>query len=264
MSASTFYQLAGKQIKELVRPYGFKKNGKFFYRITEEGIIQQFCLLWLHNDFTIRFYLTIIFGYNGRDIEGAEIYEITNGSINQWLSDCRSGYQIDPEFPENNAANICVQAVKETLLPFFESHKDPLSAKDFVVKHNPRVTRGIDKYDIRELDFYLCTADIASVQDYLTYYIENHHRYNKNWWNTVEQEYYQLLDAICLNDREAIALYMDEKRKHLILNINGKENKTKRKLWFAASVLAFIGVDTCAPPEIRICRKGKINEKSPF
>ena len=212
MSASTFYQLAGMQIKEFVKPYGFKKNGRFFYRITEEGVVQQFCLLWLHNSFTIRFYLSSIYGYNGCNIEGAEIYELIDGSINQWLSDHRSGYQIDSENLKGSAADICIRVVKETLLPFFESHKDSLPAKDFVVKHNPRVTSGIDKYDIRELGFYLCMGDITSVQDYLTYYIENHDRYNKNWWSGVEQEYHQLLDAICNNDSEYIALYMDEKK----------------------------------------------------
>ena len=213
MSASAFYQLAGKQIKDLVQPYGFKKNGRFFYRITEEGVIQQFCLLWLHNSFTIRFYLSSIYGHNGRNIEGTEIYELINGSINQWLSDPRSGYQIDLENPENSAATSCAQVVKDILLPFMESHQDPHSAKDFVVEHNPLVARGINKYDIRELGFYLCIGDLTSVQDYLTYYIENHNQHNKNWWNIVEQEYHQLLDAICANESEYIALYLDEKKK---------------------------------------------------
>ena len=51
MTASAFYRLAGKQIKELVNPYGFKKNGRFFYRITEDGVVQQFCMLWLYRSF---------------------------------------------------------------------------------------------------------------------------------------------------------------------------------------------------------------------
>ena len=213
MSASTFYQLAGKQIKELVKPCGFKKNGRFFYRITEEGVIQQFCLLWLHNSFTIRLYLSSIYGYNGRDIEGAEIYELINGSINQWLSVPHSGYQIDPNNSESSAAAICVQVIKDTLFPFFESHKEPLSAREFVAEHNPRVASGIDKYDLRELGFYLCLGDFVSVQDYLTYYIENRNKYNPNWWRTVEQEYNQLLDAICMNDRDYISGYLEKKKK---------------------------------------------------
>lgn len=212
MSSNTFYQLAGKQIHEFIKPYGFMKNGRFFYRITEEGVVQQFCLLWLRNRFTIRFYLSNIYGYNSRSIEGAEIYELINGSINQWLSDPRSGYQIDAENPENSAANICIQAVKDTLLPFFESHKDILAAKDFVVRHNPRVARGIDKYDISELGFYLCMGDFLSARDILVYYMENCHKYNQNWWNTVQQEYHQLLNAICANDRQYLAGYMEEKK----------------------------------------------------
>lgn len=212
MSANTFYQLAGKQIKELVQPYGFRKSGRFFFRITEEGIVQQFCLLWLHNHFTIRFFLSSIYGYNGRKIEGDEIYELINGSFNQWLSDPRSGYQIAPESPETSAANICVQVIKDILLPFWESHKDPLSAKDFVTNHSPRVANGIDKYDIRELGFFLCIGDMVSVQDFLVYHIENYDKYNKNWWNTVEQEYHQLLDGICTGDHNFISCYMEEKK----------------------------------------------------
>ena len=82
-----------------------------------------------------------------------------------------------------------------------------------VAEHNPRVASGIDKYDLRELGFYLCLGDFASVQDYLTYYIENRNKYNPNWWRTVEQEYNQLLDAICMNDREYISGYLEKKKK---------------------------------------------------
>ena len=30
MTAKDFYRVAGKQVNELTKPYGFKKNGRFF------------------------------------------------------------------------------------------------------------------------------------------------------------------------------------------------------------------------------------------
>ncbi len=218
MSAKTFYQIAGKRIKEIVQPYGFKKNGRFFYRITEEGVVQQFCLLWLHNSFTLRFYLSSIYNDNWCKTEGEEIYELINGTNNQWLCDHLSNSQINPE----GASDICIQAVKDILLPFFESHKDPRSAKDFVVKYNPCAASDIYKYDIRELGLYLCIGDLDFVQEFLVHYIENSDRYNKSWWRTVEQEYHQLLDAICTGDREYISLYMDQKKNATYLEYKWK------------------------------------------
>ena len=207
MLASTFYPFAGKKMKEMVKPYGFKKNGRFFYRITEEGIIQQFCLLWLHNDFTVRFDLSSIYGYNSRDIEGSEIYELIDGS-KRWLSWSYSPCSQAPQ----QAADLCVQAVQDVLLPFFESHKDPLSVRDFLVAHHPAILKDTHPYDLRELGLHWCLEDWDSAKDFLSHYIENHDRYHPRWWCEVEQEYRQLLQAICSDDHKYIAQYLEEKK----------------------------------------------------
>ena len=225
MSAIAFYRLAGKKIKELVQPYGFKKNGRFFYRITEEGIVQQFCLLWLHHSFTVRFYLSSIYSDNGKDIEGAEIYEIINGSVNQWLSESCSDFVITTNNFVLDAANLCTQAVQNTLLPFFELHRDPVSARNFITGHSPRITQGLDKYDIRELGLFLSLGDVSSVRDFLEYHIEHCDRYNKHWWNGVEQEYRHILAAIDANDKEYLSLYMDDKRNKTYSEYKWKNEK---------------------------------------
>lgn len=212
MTASAFYRLAGRQIRDLVQPCGFKKSGRFFYRITEEGVIQQFCMLWLHRAFTLRFYLSSVYGYHGRNIEGAEIFEITNGSHNQWLSDARSGFERTADNPVSDAAEICTRAVADTLLPFFESHRDPDSARAFIVSHEPRILSGTEPYDIRELGLFLSLGDLDSARDFLVHYIENSDRYNQNWWREAAPEYHRLLDAICSDDAAYLSAYMEDKK----------------------------------------------------
>ena len=225
MASNTFYQLAGKKMRELVKPYGFQKSGRYFFRITEDGVVQQFCLLWLYNSFTIRFYLSSIYGCFGRNGEGMEISELINGSINQWLSDPRLGYCVNTDYTEEAAADICLQVTKDVLLPFFESHKAPLSAKVFMINHNHTIANGIAKYDLNELGFNLSLGDLDSTRDFLVHHIENADMYNKLWWKEVKQEYHQLLDAICTEDCNFISSYMEEKK-----NATYAEYKWKGKL----------------------------------
>ena len=213
MTASAFYRLAGKQIKELVKPYGFKKNGRFFYRITEDGVVQQFCMLWLYRSFTLRYYLSSVYGYNGLDIEGDEIHGIINGSINQWISDDCTGYDACADNAMDFATAICLKNVQDVLIPFFETHKDPKSAREHIAAHNPRITGGFDKYDLRELGFYLSLGNMEACQDFLVHYIKNSDKYNPNWWRKTEQEYHCLLDAICTNDTAYLSTYMDNKKR---------------------------------------------------
>jgi len=214
MTAQAFYSFAGQQIKDIVSPYGFKKKGRFFYRITEDGVVQQFCLLWLYRDFTIRFEMASVYGECDLKTEGAEISQLIDGSFNGWLTGFPFESRFDPEDnPIDYAADVCVQAVKSTLLPFWEAHKDHRSAHAFVSRHSSPVAWGGDKYDARELGFFLGMGDMTSAMDYLLYRIENADKYNKYWWNMVKEKYHQLLDAICLEDQEAISQYMDEKKK---------------------------------------------------
>ncbi len=212
MLANAFYRLAGKQINELVKPYGFKKRGRYFYRITSEGVVQQFCLLWLHQAFTIRFYLSSIYGANSHIIEGSEIYELINGSNNQWLSDDFADDEMDLNSLINSAADICLQAVQTILLPFLDSHKDPQSAKAYIVKSDPHILSGTVKYDTRELGFFLAMGDMTSAQNFLLYYIDNCESFNKNWWISIEGEYRSLLNAIRTEDRAFISDYMEKKK----------------------------------------------------
>ncbi|MBQ2667753.1 MAG: hypothetical protein IJF56_03915 [Clostridia bacterium] len=207
MTAREFYSLAGKPIGQFVKPFGFKKRGRFFYRITDDGVIQQFCLLWLNRIFTVRFDLSSIYSHNGHDNEGDEIYQIIDNS-NDWLSDYHSHVET-----LDAAAAICFESVKDILLPFFETHKDPKSAREFIVTHNLRIQGGYNKFDLREIGFYLSMGDMNACRDFLVHYIENSSKYNQIWWREVEQEYQRLLDAIVCNDTEYISDYMNNKKK---------------------------------------------------
>ena len=86
MLSFIFCAFACKEIEKIVRPLGFKRYHRFFYRITDDGVVQQFCLLCLHSKFTIRFTLNSIFCDNDKTKEGSEICQIIDGT-NSWIGE---------------------------------------------------------------------------------------------------------------------------------------------------------------------------------
>ena len=83
MRASEFYKAAKAAIDPMVKPLGFRRCGRFYYRIVND-IVQQFCLFWLRFDFTVRFRVTSVYDSSAELIEGDEIYQLINGT-NEWL-----------------------------------------------------------------------------------------------------------------------------------------------------------------------------------
>lgn len=79
-----FYSIAKQAITPIVKPLEFRCRGRFYYRIID-NVVQQFCLLWLNHDFTIRFNISSVYADNDRLIEGNEVAKIINGSNNMWL-----------------------------------------------------------------------------------------------------------------------------------------------------------------------------------
>ena len=75
-----------KEIEKIVRPLGFKRYHRFFYRVTDDGVVQQFCLLFLKGKFTIRFTLNSIFSDNDKTKEGSELYQVIDGT-NSWIGE---------------------------------------------------------------------------------------------------------------------------------------------------------------------------------
>jgi len=219
MLSLAFYAFTCKEIYKIVKPLGFKKYGRFFYRITEDGVVQQFCLLCLHGDFTIRFSLDSIFGDNDRTEEGSDIYQLIDGT-NEWI-----GHNFDRSVINGRtvytsktisyaeASNMCEKVLCDVLLPYFEKTKDIKNAHKFMLENDSLVKHGTTDFDTREIGFYLLENNYDKVKEVLEYYIENKDKWNKRWWEEKEVEYQKLYDAIKKSDINYIQKYKKDKKR---------------------------------------------------
>ena len=219
MLSFVFYAFTCKEIYKIVKPLGFKKYGRFFYRITEDGVVQQFCLLCLHGKFTIRFTLNSIFGDNDKTKEGSEIHQIIDGT-NHWIGENFDRNVINGMTVYNHksisyqeAIEICKNVFNEVLIPYFERAKDIKNAHKFMLENDSLVEAGTKDFDRREIGFYLSEENYDKVKEILEYYIENKDKWNKRWWEEKEVEYQKLYDAIKNSDINYIQKYKKDKKR---------------------------------------------------
>ncbi len=219
MLSFVFYAFTCKKIEKIVKPLGFKRYNRFFYRITDEGVVQQFCLLCLHGKFTIRFTLNSIFCDNDKTKEGSEIYQIIDGT-NSWIGENFDMSVINgvtvytyKQISYTYAVEMCKNILNEVLIPYFEKTKDIKNAHNFMLENDSLVKKGTKDFDTREIGFYLSEENYDKAKEVLEYEIENKDKWNKRWWEEKEAEYQKLYDAIKNNDMNYIQEYKKDKKK---------------------------------------------------
>ncbi len=225
MLSFILYAFACKEIDKIVRPLGFKRYHRFFYRVTDDGVVQQFCLLCLHSNFTIRFTLNSIFCDNDKTKEGSEIHHIIDGT-NGWIGENFDRSVINGmtiynhrQISYEEAINICKNVLHDVLLPYFEKTKDSKNAHNYMLKNDSLVENGTKDFDLREIGFYLADENYDKVKEVLEYYIENKTKWNKIWWEEKEVEYQELYDAIKSNDMNYIQRYKKDKKRKTCLEL---------------------------------------------
>ena len=219
MLSFIFYTFVCKEIEKIVRPLGFKRYHRFFYRVTDDGVVQQFCLLFLKGKFTIRFTLNSIFSDNDKTKEGSELYQVIDGT-NSWIGENFDRSVIDgitvynhKQISYEEAINICKNALQDVLLPYFEKTKDLKTAHDYMLENDSLVKKGAKDFDNREMGFYLSEENYDKAKEVLEYYIENKDKWNKRWWEEKEVEYQKLYDAIKKSDINYIQKYKKDKKR---------------------------------------------------
>lgn len=110
---SLFYTESKRIIKPRVEQYGFKTYGRFFYRVVGD-ILQEFCILGLNRECTIRFFVKPLCGVEYRDIEGNFELSYLYGKRVEWI-------YYDPRDIESirNAAEILANGIEKYLIPWF-------------------------------------------------------------------------------------------------------------------------------------------------
>ena len=133
----------------------------------------------------------------------------------RWLSDtCPPGmfHDLTNETYEY-AASVCKDAVTNILLPYFEKTKNAENARIYMREDDSLVAKQIDAYDMREIGFYIGANDYENAKMVLEYYIENRNKWNKRWWQKVENEYTNLLQAISQRDEQYLEGYKSDKKQ---------------------------------------------------
>ena len=234
MLSFVFYTLACNDVEKIVKPLGFKRNNRFFYRITEDGVVQQFCLLCLRDSFTIRFTLNSVFGDNDITKEGSEVSSIIDGT-NRWIGESfdmgnMNGMTVfyHKKLSYKESVDICTEVLNDVLLPFFEKTRDIKNAHDNMLEYDSLVKNDTKDFDTREIGFCLQEGNYEKVKEILEFYIENKKEWNIKWWAEKESEFQELYNAIINNDTEYIQEYMKTKKKRTYSQLKIRDD-VKRK-----------------------------------
>ncbi|MFZ3131097.1 MAG: hypothetical protein WA125_08370 [Desulfosporosinus sp.] len=220
--ANPFYQIVKQRINPIVKPYGFRIRDRFYHRIIN-NVVQQFCLLHLARDFTIRFHISSVYDDNYRTMEGDEVHRLIDGT-NDWFGTRVVGKLFGLDVLENpyadmkpetlqKAADICANALEKYLLPWFSqttTSEDALNAS-----RSSKLTdfyKRYDEPDDQEIGFLLDMDKYEAVAEILNYYIQNSDKYNKSWWQETGPEYKKLYTAIIKDDQSYIHNYMEQKK----------------------------------------------------
>ena len=218
-----FYQITKKQIKPIVAPLGFRCRNRFFYRIIN-NVVQQFCLLWLQRNYTIRFHISNVYNdnENGFLIEGDEIDRLI-GNGQHWLGAqyYRRGNELvrDPLYTDLTAetyqkgANDCNYALNKYLLPWFSRVSTCESAYNALKEFSYYHLKDKQPGGYEEIGFLLEMGKYKKVSEILNYFIQNKNKFNTLWWQEKSSEIQKLYAAIKDNDQVYISGYMDQKMK---------------------------------------------------
>lgn len=217
-----FYSVVRNQIEPAVKPLGFRHDGRYYYRIIQD-VVQQFCPLWLHHDFTIRFTLRSLYQSNTRRAEGLDVMRIVDGT-NRWLGgtmqeiapNCylaREDFYAATEEAVQLAADVCETTLRETLLPWFQQHTDSAKAYAACKQADLFLLSPGAAEPIAALGFLLGMGEWARAQETLRPYVERRVDCNPRWWARMEPEYLPLYTALAQGDFQTIQAYMEEKRR---------------------------------------------------
>lgn len=216
-----FYSTAKRAIAPIVKPLGFRSQGRFYYRIID-NVVQQFCLLWRNHDFTVRFHISSVYAENDRYMEGNEVAKLIDGT-NTWL-----GQRLVPEgqpqrfslqgpasglFPDSSGyANTCVDVLTEYLLPWFNAASDSASAYRMAKEAKLFLTPHQEPDSHRSLGFLLDQKQWEQSAILIKYYLDHGHLYNQKWWTQREREYQPLYQALIHVDTAYLDQYMSAKK----------------------------------------------------
>lgn len=206
-----FYSITKQAITRIVKPLGFRTQGRFYYRITG-NVVQQFCLLWINRNFTIRFHISSVFGDNDKSIEGNEITKLINGSNNMWLGQLMAANQLQQRSYIQECANTCADVLTNYLIPWFDSANNSASAYKMAKEANIFLATHQEPDSYRCLGFLLDMERWEQSATLVKFYLDNSHLYNQKWWKPREQEYQQLYATLINKDMMYLKQYMDEKK----------------------------------------------------
>ena len=142
--SNPIYAATHAQFMPLVQPLGFRCiENRYYYRIVGD-VVQQFCVLCLHRQCTIRFCMSSVYEENDRKREGAEVYTLIDGT-KRWIVE--SSKELAPSVfatderllqPDGDyfayAAARCTEVLQKVLLPWFEANTTPKQAMEAMQK----------------------------------------------------------------------------------------------------------------------------------
>ncbi len=221
--SNPIYAATHAQFMPLVQPLGFRCiENRYYYRIVGD-VVQQFCVLCLHRQCTIRFCMSSVYEENDRKREGAEVYTLIDGT-KRWIVE--SSKELAPSVfatderllqPDGDyfayAAARCTEVLQKVLLPWFEANTTPKQAMEAM-----RTVRAAEGWDMqkpqdKDVGFLLATQQWAQAAAILNaYFVTQTVPCNRIWRDENAAWAIPLCHALQANDLPFVRAYMDKRK----------------------------------------------------
>lgn len=226
------YRITHEQFAPLAEPLGFHCiEHRYYYRIVND-VVQQFCLLWLGRECTIRFSLSSVYEKNERKSEGFELSRLIDGT-NNWI--VPSSKEISPrvfaadpmlltltEESYRYVADRCTDALRSSLLPWFSANTDSENSLS-AMRRVRDIHEGVPEF--KDLGFLLAMKEWAQVKTILkAYFVDCTIPCREAWMKEMQQEYLPLYDALVKGDLNAVQTYMDAKKQDTYREFKWKQD----------------------------------------
>ena len=207
----------------LGQPHGFRCCGnRCYYRIVGD-VVQQFCVLCLHRQCTIRFGMSSVYEKNDRKNEGAEVYTLIDGT-KRWIVE--SSEEIAPDIyttderlllPDDEcrtyAAARCVEVLQTVLLPWFEANTTPKQAMEAMQAVRTAEGRDMQKPQYEDIGFLLAMQQWEQAASILeAYFVAQTVPCNCTWRSENTSWAIPLYHALQTNDLSFVRAYMDQRK----------------------------------------------------
>jgi hypothetical protein len=120
-----------EEVGSIAKSRGFKSRDTYFVKITDECVLQSFCLSRIHLCYSVRFYMCpLSAGVRSHKIDGDEIVSLWGEPVKDWGLELLPWFADDPEAVYDKIAFEMAEKINEYIIPYFADRETLAAAQE--------------------------------------------------------------------------------------------------------------------------------------